>query len=265
LGDTLDLDITRGNFNNGDKYWTCQVPYIKDNRDSIVDEMFLFLKKHNYVVSKLLRGISSDGVKQNSSLRSAIDNPLNTTWTYSMYNIFHLLQPSLNMWYIFKSLSLFLNIVMSETETINHKTNAERHQRLLDGHHYQNYRPELNVHGLEWQYRKNQPVWVQSWLNSHTSDNIETELGWHNHAFPYHGYIQIDPKNTATTFDDGTTIYNDVGQIYFGRGDNHHCVRKLEDFTGSRITLGFDLTVDYGSPHNKLETDIDRMSFLPLV
>ena len=41
------------------------------------------------------------------------------------------------------------------------------------------------------------PMWIQSWLNFHTSDQV---LDWHGHDWPYHGYISIDPKSTRTIF-----------------------------------------------------------------
>lgn len=84
------------------------------------------------------------------------------------------------------------------------------------------------------------PMWFQSWLNVHEN---ETLLDWHNHAWDYHGYISVDPKNTITEFED-YKIENKVGQVYFGPGNRLHRVVSEKEFSGSRITIGFDVTLD---------------------
>lgn len=84
------------------------------------------------------------------------------------------------------------------------------------------------------------PMWFQSWINIHDNTSL---LDWHNHAWDYHGYISIDPKNTVTEFEN-YTIKNKVGQVYFGPGNNLHRVISNEEFTGNRITIGFDVTTD---------------------
>ena len=66
-------------------------------------------------------------------------------------------------------------------------------------------------------------------------------LKWHNHSWPCHGYISIDPKMTKTVFE-GYEITNEVGNIYIGAGNRQHCVEVLEPFTAPRITIGFDVT-----------------------
>jgi len=83
-------------------------------------------------------------------------------------------------------------------------------------------------------------IWIQSWLNFHTRDNV---LDWHNHSWDYHGYISIDPKSTTTQFED-YTIENKIGQIYFGPGNRMHRVNVLQPFEGHRITIGYDVTTD---------------------
>lgn len=95
------------------------------------------------------------------------------------------------------------------------------------------------------------PIWFQCWMNFHSSDNV---LGWHNHAYPYHGYISIDPHKTTTLFtdhddpatvEDSSILYeieNKPGQIYFGPGWRPHKVRVDEKFDRPRLTLGFDIS-----------------------
>jgi hypothetical protein len=104
------------------------------------------------------------------------------------------------------------------------------------------------------------PIWFQCWMNFHSSDNV---LGWHNHAFPYHGYISIDPHKTTTLFkehDDPTTvedapifyeIENNPGQIYFGPGWRPHKVRVDEKFDRPRLTLGFDISFQADIPDSQ--------------
>lgn len=83
-------------------------------------------------------------------------------------------------------------------------------------------------------------IWFQSWLNYHKEDEV---LDWHTHAWDYHGYISIDPKDTTTEFDE-YEIDNKVGQIYFGRGYRNHRVNVKTSYPGPRITIGFDITED---------------------
>ena len=85
-----------------------------------------------------------------------------------------------------------------------------------------------------------QRMWMQSWLNYHDHDKV---LGWHNHDWDYHGYISIDPKNTVTEFRD-YKIENKVGQIYFGPGKREHRVVCLDEFSDTRLTIGFDIAID---------------------
>jgi hypothetical protein len=84
----------------------------------------------------------------------------------------------------------------------------------------------------------NEKLWFQSWLNYHKEDEV---LDWHTHAWDYHGYISIDPKDTTTEFD-GYQIKNKTGQIYFGPGFRNHRVKVDNSYSDYRITIGFDIT-----------------------
>ena len=87
-------------------------------------------------------------------------------------------------------------------------------------------------------------LWLQSWINSHKPKDI---LKTHNHDWPLHGYISVEPKDSETVFTDnpnGTELYrikNKVGQVYFGPGWRFHHVEVLSPFEGERVTYGFDL------------------------
>ena len=92
----------------------------------------------------------------------------------------------------------------------------------------------------------NQPLWMQCWMNFHKQQEV---LKWHDHHFPYHGYVSIDPKNSTTEFKQGSLRYNIenvVGNIYFGPGwERMHRVVVNEDYDDSpRITLGFDILTE---------------------
>lgn len=103
-------------------------------------------------------------------------------------------------------------------------------------------------------------LWLQSWINSHTPNQV---LKTHNHDWPWHGYISIDPKNTRTVFTDkpnGKELYsveNKVGQLYIGPGYRFHHVEVLEPFEGERITFGFDL--EYR------DRIMDNIGFVPVI
>ena len=84
------------------------------------------------------------------------------------------------------------------------------------------------------------PLWMQAWVNIHDQENV---LDWHNHYWPYHGYISIDPKNTVTEFEN-YTVENKIGQIYFGPGNRMHRVKVISPYEGKRITIGYDVTPD---------------------
>lgn len=84
---------------------------------------------------------------------------------------------------------------------------------------------------------KEDKVWMQAWLNYHNYDQV---LDWHNHSAPYHGYVSIEPQDTTTEFGDWN-IENEVGNIYFGRGNIRHRVVNNSKYSGKRITIGFDV------------------------
>ena len=83
-----------------------------------------------------------------------------------------------------------------------------------------------------------QNLWMQSWVNYHTPDQL---LKRHNHAYPIHGYICVNPHLTKTVFDD-YEIENRIGDVYIGPGGRHHEVQLIEPFYTPRITIGFDIT-----------------------
>ena len=81
-------------------------------------------------------------------------------------------------------------------------------------------------------------LWMQSWVNYHMPDQL---LKRHNHAYPIHGYISVDPKLTKTSFDN-YEIQNRIGDVYIGPGGRYHSVELIEPFYTPRITIGFDIT-----------------------
>jgi len=103
-------------------------------------------------------------------------------------------------------------------------------------------------------------LWLQSWINSHKSNDT---LKSHNHEWPIHGYVSIDPMKTQTVFTDkpnGVELYrvdNKVGQIYIGPGFRYHHVEVLEPFKGDRITYGYDLEFR--------ERILENMGLIPVV
>ena len=81
-------------------------------------------------------------------------------------------------------------------------------------------------------------LWMQSWVNYHMPDQL---LKRHNHTWPIHGYICINPHLTKTCFDD-YEIQNRIGDVYIGPGGRYHEVKLIEPFYTPRITIGFDIT-----------------------
>ena len=81
-------------------------------------------------------------------------------------------------------------------------------------------------------------LWMQSWVNYHMPDQL---LKRHNHTWPIHGYICINPHLTKTCFDD-YEIENRIGDVYIGPGGRYHEVKLIEPFYTPRITIGFDVT-----------------------
>ena len=89
-------------------------------------------------------------------------------------------------------------------------------------------------------------LWMQSWVNYHNPDQL---LQWHNHDWPIHGYICINPHLTKTVFD-GYEIENRIGDVYIGPGNRYHRVEMIEPFYTPRITIGFDITNDTGKANS---------------
>lgn len=85
-------------------------------------------------------------------------------------------------------------------------------------------------------YQKDEPLWLQAWINYHTPDEV---LKWHRHNdCALHGYVSIDPKNTSTRFEK-FSVKNSVGNIYVGPPHLYHEVVVHESFDTPRITLAF--------------------------
>jgi hypothetical protein len=105
------------------------------------------------------------------------------------------------------------------------------------------------------------PLWMQSWLNFHMPNEV---LEWHDHAWPHHGYISIDPKKTKTVFKE-YEIINEVGNIYLGPGNREHKVEILEDFDTPRITLGFDILAAQGRAHETAAKPFEQFSLVPIL
>jgi len=103
-------------------------------------------------------------------------------------------------------------------------------------------------------YVKSDTLWLQSWMNYDIKNKFDE---WHNHSWPYHGYISIRPHNTTTVFED-YEIKNEIGNIYIGQGYRKHYVRVNEEFDTPRITLGFDVK-DINTTITK-----EMVSFIPI-
>lgn len=119
-------------------------------------------------------------------------------------------------------------------------------------------RAHWQLHDLE----QPQSLWLQCWANLHSEHE---RLLAHNHEWPWHGYITVIPQPSRTVFlaeqsVDSQELYhidNQAGQIYIGPGYRYHAVDYTQSFTGSRLTLGWDLcTTDRLIDH--------RMGFIPL-
>tara|TARA_B100000029_G_C17547590_1_gene948983 strand:+ start:313 stop:939 length:627 start_codon:yes stop_codon:yes gene_type:complete len=143
---------------------------------------------------------------------------------FSFYNVFALTSPSPLFWLLFRDIR---RIVRNSINPVTCK--------MEDG----------------------QPLWIQSWINYHTPGQV---LDWHGHDYPWHGYVSIDPKDTTTVFkgDEEYYINNSAGNIYFGPGDRSHKVIVNSDYTGPRITIGFDILDEPSLPD-------DSFSLIPLL
>ena len=117
---------------------------------------------------------------------------------------------------------------------------------------------------LVWKGIEPEQGWIESWVNNHEFSEV---LGVHDHHFPFHGYVSVEPKTTKTVFlKDGLewySIYNEVGSIYFGPGNRLHKVVNLEPYDGKRITLGLDyFQLPHVADHCYLENGC--ISFIPI-
>lgn len=139
-----------------------------------------------------------DSLKKSTFKLQKTFNTENYTEIYSRYNIFSITSTDLLMYNLFEELKGFI-------------------------------RKNLNT---------DKPLWIQSWLNYQTQDDV---LMWHNHKWPWHGYISVDPKNTTTVFENWE-IENKIGQIYFGDGGILHKVVVNAPYPDYRITIGYDVT-----------------------
>jgi hypothetical protein len=154
-------------------------------------------------------------------------NPLpdNITWYFQKYNIFNLCACHQEFYNIYKGLVGGIKEYYKQTETLI----------------------------------PNQ-LWLQSWVNSHTPDQV---LRSHDHDWPIHGYISIDPKESDTVFTESRNgaelfrIRNRPGQVYIGVGKRFHHVEMLSPFDGQRITIGFDL--------EHRERIFDNLGFFPVM
>tara|TARA_R110000803_G_scaffold56738_3_gene114132 strand:- start:860 stop:1408 length:549 start_codon:yes stop_codon:yes gene_type:complete len=127
-----------------------------------------------------------------------------TTWEYTKYNIFSLASSSEAFWFLWKNVQACVREYLGT----------------------------------------DQPAWMTGWLNYHDNDNL---LDWHNHlGSNHHGYISIDPKETKTLFKkpfENYEIENKTGLMYLGPSARLHKVESLSKFTGTRITIAFDVSI----------------------
>jgi hypothetical protein len=140
-----------------------------------------------------------------------------STYTYKQYNIFSLTATSIHFYNIYKDL-IFCTKEFLKTQDLN-----------------------------------NNPVWFQSWMNFHKPHEV---LQWHDHEWPYHGYMSIDPKKSKTIFEK-YSISNETGFLYFGEGYKKHKVEVLEPYVGERITVGYDFTLK--------SNILDNISLIPII
>jgi hypothetical protein len=179
--------------------------------------------------SKLIQNNYQNFIVQCSTVSNIIKNKLNTTdttWNYYRYNLFSVTSSSILFYELYKELNYHIRSFVGD----------------------------------------DRPLWIQSWLNYHKGDEVEKKLHPHSHEWDYHGYISIDPQDTTTIFHKGYEIQNKIGQIYLGLGNGQenqrpeltHYVKINKPYTGTRITIGFDLAT---SPNNFL----NEMTFIPLL
>jgi hypothetical protein len=183
-----------------------------------------YIENHIDQIKEITRS-GIDRFKRNRGMQNHSAHAGNLTWMFNQYNLFALYSNNQHFYEIYKNLISAI-------------------------------REYFNVTGTDVPSQ----LWLQSWVNGHTKNQI---LKSHNHEWPIHGYISIDPKHTETVFTDapnGNELYritNKVGQIYVGPGSRFHHVELLEPFEGERITFGYD--VEYR------DRILDNMSFIPII
>ena len=179
-----------------------------------------FSKGYKTYISKTVTNDLKSFIENCDTARAVFEDRFgkkaDTTWDYDKYNIFVITCNSLLFYNLYKELRDFIRDYIGD----------------------------------------DRPLWIQSWLNYHKSDQV---LKKHHHSFTYHGYISIDPKDTTTVFKN-FEIKNLPGQVYIGPGgkEYEHSVRVDKPYDGNRITLGFDI-----SPIPNLITL--NQGFIPLI
>jgi hypothetical protein len=154
------------------------------------------------------------------------DSERGSTWDYGVYNIFSLASGSTLFYQIYKELLFVIKDYLKDQSSLDDYSNN---------------------------------VWFQSWLNYHKQNEV---LDWHNHFFPIHGYISIDPKDSTTEFKE-YSIKNKIGNIYIGLGYREHRVVVDTPYDGSRITLAFNVA----TPKTIISGEGEEhfISFIPII
>ena len=110
--------------------------------------------------------------------------------------------------------------------------------------------------------KTDEPLWLQSWLNYHTMDEV---LDWHIHYdCSAHGYVSINPMKTKTVFEN-FAVDNEIGKLYIGEPLVEHKVEVLESYYLPRITIAFDVLAE--SNYKKLKEEVGtkvNLSHIPI-
>ena len=179
-----------------------------------------------FIASKMI-AIRHEGkihhAKYNSLFKDVSDK--GSTWDYKMYNVFSLTAGSVLFHQIYKELTFVIKDFLKDKNSalINESNEVSN-------------------------------VWLQSWMNYHKQNEV---LDWHDHAFDFHGYISIDPKDSTTEFEN-YSIKNKPGNIYIGPGHRKHRVVVDTPYPDTRITLGFDFLI-------KPDSLSRNLSFIPVI
>jgi hypothetical protein len=156
------------------------------------------------------------------------DSKRGSTWDYGVYNIFSLASGSTLFYQIYKELLFVIKDYLKDQSSLDDYSNN---------------------------------VWFQSWLNYHKQNEV---LDWHNHFFPIHGYISIDPKDSTTEFKE-YSIKNKIGNIYIGPGYREHRVVVDTPYDGNRITLAFNVATPKTIISRESEKEEHFISFIPII